>query len=91
MDNNLFQERKVFDINEDSLYQAVKDLNYEEFMNFRSIFLQESINKNIIAETEDAKKSFWKRLMSNLHIKYQFVKPVSTSSSAQLKRLQRRT
>ena len=89
MDKNIFVERKIYDINEDALYQSIKDLDYTSFMDFRYEFLQEAIKNKVVADTEFAKRSFWKRLMQNLKNSHNFSRPISTSTAALSKRFQR--
>jgi hypothetical protein len=89
MPKNIFIEKKIYVVDEDAVYFAIKDLSYSEFMDFQSQYFEEAISKNIIANTEDAKKSHWKRLMESLKIKFNFKKPSSTSTSALKKQMQR--
>ena len=89
MSKNIFIEKKIYIVDEDALYFAIKDLSYTEFMDFQSQYFQEAMNKNIIINSEDAKKSHWKRLMENFKIKFNFKKPSSTSKSALKKQMQR--
>lgn len=89
MKNKIFIERLIYEVDEQELYNQIKDLDYREYVDFRDSFLLEALRKKIISDTEDSKKSFWKRLMSKLKIEYGFIKPISTTKDALSKRCHR--
>ena len=48
MSKNIFIEKKIYIVDEDALYFAIKDLSYTEFMDFQSQYFQEAMNKNLV-------------------------------------------
>jgi hypothetical protein len=90
MNKKIFIERITFDVAEDEIYNHIRDLDYKKLMEFRDYFLLEATKRKIISDSEDAKKSFWKRLMSKFKLEYAYIKPVSTNKDALSKRTLRK-
>jgi hypothetical protein len=90
MNKKIFIERITFDVAEDEIYNHIRDLDYKKLMEFRDYFLLEATKRKIISDSEDAKKSFWKRLMSKFKLEYAYIKPVSTNKDALSKRALRK-
>lgn len=78
-----------YEIDEDRLYQYIKNLSYKEYKSFRSDFISEAVNKSLVTDTSEAKQKFWERLINNLKEKYGFVSPLSDNPDAIRKRYQK--
>ena len=65
---------------------VVKNLSYNELIEFRSEFIRTYESISIEPKTEEAKAKYWERLINNLEIQFNFKRPQSTSRAAQTKR-----
>jgi hypothetical protein len=78
-----------YEIDEHRLYSHIKNLSYREYKSFRSDFISEAVNKNLVTNTSEAKQKFWERLINSFKSKYGFSPPISDNPDAIRKRYQR--
>ena len=86
--SDIFSEKILvfYEVNEDLLYLAIKELSYQEYRSFRNDFISESVNKGMVVDTEEAKSKYWERIIKSIKKKYTFAVPLSYSSDAIRKR-----
>ncbi len=89
---SFFINKKIsihYEIDENSLYHHIKNLSYKEYKSFRNDFISEAVNKNLVTDTDEAKRKFWERLINKFKEKSGFVPPASDNPDAIRKRYQR--
>ena len=89
--NHLFQKKTIFIVDEDSIYQEIKNLDYEDFMRFRDDYLEYAVKKEVVSNTADARQIHWSRLIKSIEKNMNFIRPISMSDEAIKKRIQRRS
>ena len=89
--NHLFQKKIIYIVDEDSIYQEIKNLDYKGLMRFRDDYLEYAVKKEVVSDTPDARKIHWSRLMKSIEKNMNFIRPISMSDEAIKKRIQRRS
>ena len=87
---SIFKKITTYELDIDAFFRSIENLDYNEYMDFRSDFLQFVVEQGFISDTPSAKEKYWSRLIIKVKDQYDFMAPVSTSKSAIVKRYQRK-
>lgn len=78
-----------WEIDYEYLFNAIKNLNYDELKVAKDEILTIALNQNAVTNTPEAMQKYWERLLSHLSSNYDYQKPVSQSPDAKRMRKKR--
>ena len=86
----IFKKVITYKLNIDLFYRDIENLDYFEYMKYRSDFLQFVVAHLDVPDNPSAKDKYWSRLIAKIKEQYKYVVPISNSQSAINKRYQRK-
>lgn len=79
----------TYEINYAYLYDCLKYLPYSEYLRIRNKVINYAVLNDAVKDTKAAKERFWERIVEQLEIQFNFVKPQSNSKDAERMRRNR--
>lgn len=78
-----------YEINHAYLFDCLKYLPYREYLLIRNKVISYAVLNDIVKDTKAAKERFWERIVEQLEIQFNFVRPQSNSKDAERMRRNR--